>query len=71
MGQKTYTTREAAKQVGVSHQTLHDWIDAGKVAPKQIVAGKMTIRLWTEGDVAKARKIKGTLRPGPRSKKKI
>jgi len=70
MSQKTYTTREAAKKVGVSHQTLHNWIDAGEVAPKQIEVGKMVVRLWTEGDIEKACKFKGTLRLGPRSKKK-
>lgn len=71
MSQKTYTTREAAKLIGVSHQTLRDWVDAGEiVAPKQITVGKMAIRLWTKANIAKARKIRGTLKPGPRSKKK-
>jgi excisionase family DNA binding protein len=71
MSPKTYSTREAAKQIGVSHQTLYDWIDSGKIAaPKPIKLGKMAVRFWTEGDIAKARKVKGTLKPGPRSKKK-
>ena len=70
MSQKTYTTREAAKRVGVSHQTLRDWIEAGEVAPKSIAVGKMAIRLWTEADIAEARKFRGTLKPGPRSKPK-
>ena len=71
MSPKTYTTREAAKQIGISHQTLRDWIKADAiVAPKPIVVGNVAIRLWTKGQIEKARKVKGTLKPGPRSKKK-
>lgn len=71
MSQKTYTTREAAKQIGVSYQTLYNWIASDEVAaPKPVKLGKMAVRFWTEGDIARARKVKGTLKPGPRSKKK-
>jgi excisionase family DNA binding protein len=71
MSPKTYSTREAAKQIGISHQTLYAWIESGEIAaPKPIKLGKKAIRFWTEGDISKARKFKGTLRPGPRSKKK-
>ena len=71
MSLKTYTTGEAAKQIGVSRQTLHTWIATGKIsAPKPIERGKMPIRLWTKADIEKTRKFKGTLRPGRRAKKK-
>jgi excisionase family DNA binding protein len=71
MSARVYSTGDAAKQIGVSRQTLQAWIAAGKIsAPKPIGVANATIRLWTKGDIEKARKFKGTLRPGPRSKKK-
>jgi excisionase family DNA binding protein len=71
MSPKTYTTSEAAKQIGVSRQTLQAWIAAGEIdAPKLIGEGKATLRLWAKADIERARKVKGTLRPGPKRKKK-
>jgi excisionase family DNA binding protein len=71
MSPKTYTTGDAANQIGVSRQTLQFWIATGKIrAPKPVELGNMAVRLWTKADIAKARKFKGTLKPGPRSKKK-
>ena len=71
MSPKTFTTGSAAKQIGVSRQTLQAWIAAGEIdAPKLIGEGKATLRLWTKADIAKARKFKGALRPGRPSKKK-
>jgi hypothetical protein len=71
MAAKLYSTDRAAKQIGVSRQTLQAWIFADRIsAPKLIEVGGVTIRLWTKADIAKARKFKKTLRPGPRSKKK-
>jgi len=68
---KIYSTGEAAKHIGVSRQTLQAWIAASKIsAPKPIGVANATIRLWTKADIDKARKFKGTLKPGPRSKKK-
>lgn len=71
MSAKTYTTREAAKQIGVSRQTLQTWIAAGEIdAPKPIGVGNATLRLWTKADVGRIRKFKGTLKRGPKSRKK-
>jgi len=65
MSPKIYTTSQAAKQIGVSRQTLQTWIAAGEIrAPKLIGEGKATLRLWTKADIEKARKFKGALRPG-------
>jgi excisionase family DNA binding protein len=66
MAAKTYSTREAAKALGVSHQTLYSWIESGHiVAPKQIQVGRSTIRLWTTAEIERARKFKGKLKRGP------
>jgi DNA-binding transcriptional MerR regulator len=68
---RTYSTGEAAKAIGVSRQTLQAWIDTEDVTVPQLVkVGRISVRLWTDADIKKARKFKGTLKPGPRSKKK-
>lgn len=62
---KTYTSAEAAKQIGVSRQTLYSWIEAGWVqAPKPIQLGRTSIRLWAWADIARVRKFKGKLKLG-------
>jgi len=70
MSPKTFTTSQAAKQIGVSRQTLQAWIASrGIKAPELIGSGKATLRLWTNADVARAKKFKGSLRAGRPAKK--
>jgi excisionase family DNA binding protein len=72
MSVKTYTTSQAARQIGVSRQTLQAWIAAGEInAPKVIGVGKALLRLWSVADIEKAKKFKGTLRRGPKPKRKV
>jgi excisionase family DNA binding protein len=68
---KNYTTTEAAAKIGVSRQTLHAWIESGQIdAPKPVEMGQRLIRFWTVADIDRARKFKGTLKSGPKPKKK-
>jgi len=68
---KSYTTSETAQQLGVSRQTLYTWIERGQIdAPKPLKIGRSTVRLWTKNDIQKARKFVGTLKPGPKGKKR-
>ncbi len=70
MAAKTYTTREVAKLIGVSRQTLQAWIADGKIKPPPPVnLGGATFRFWTEAHARRLRKFKGTLKPGPQPKK--
>jgi excisionase family DNA binding protein len=67
---KTYTTAEAAANIGVSRQTLYSWIEGGKInAPKPIKLGQRSMRLWTKTDIERVRKFKGKLKRGPKPKK--
>jgi len=67
---RTYTTREAAKALGVSPQTLYTWIERRQIeAPSPIRLGQSTIRIWTAADIERAKKFKGTLKPGPKRRK--
>jgi excisionase family DNA binding protein len=59
MRAKTYSTGEAAKQIGVSRQTLQTWIASSQiVAPKTIDLGNVSVRLWTKADIERVRKQK-------------
>jgi len=65
------TTEEAAKEIGISRATLQAWIKKGKIQPPPpTLKGAVAKRLWARTDIEKARKFKGTLRPGPRRSKK-
>jgi excisionase family DNA binding protein len=68
---KFFSTGQAAKRIGVTRQTLYNWIDAGLIdAPEPIIAGGASVRLWTKADIDRAAKVKGTLKTGrPNSKR--
>jgi excisionase family DNA binding protein len=68
---QTYSTEAAAKKIGVSRQTLHTWVEAGKIAfPASVKLGQRSILLWSSADIAQARKFKGTLKRGPKPQAK-
>jgi excisionase family DNA binding protein len=65
-----YTTAEVARLVGVSRQTLQAWVKGQMIeAPKLIEIGNVSVRLWNKADVQRAKRFKGSLRPGPEPKK--
>jgi predicted site-specific integrase-resolvase len=71
MVRKKHTTVEAAAKIGVSRQTLQTWIAEGKIIPpKMLEVGRMTVRLWSESDIEKARRLLSPQKPGPKLKKK-
>jgi DNA-binding transcriptional MerR regulator len=71
MDEKTHLSGDVARKIGVSIQTLHDWIKNGHIcAPKSIAVGKKSMLLWTKADIERVRKFKGTLKTGrPKLKK--
>lgn len=50
MAEKLYTTEQAAREIGVSRQTLQTWIAEGKISAPKLI-GKT--RVWSESVVAK------------------
>jgi len=69
---KTCSTRQAAKLIGVHIVTLKRWLASGKIRPS--IGTPMDGRtLWrfTDADVERFRKFKGTLKSGPKPKKKL
>ena len=68
---KIYSTGDAAKRIGVSRQTLQTWIDRKSIpTPRLEKVGRVTIRIWKNADIEKARKFKGTLKPGRKVREK-
>jgi predicted DNA-binding protein (UPF0251 family) len=67
---KTYSTRQAAAKMRVSFRTLNRWLADGRIKPSTAIkmpTGR-TLWLWREADIAKGRRLKAELRPGPKSK---
>ena len=59
MAKESCTTREAAKAVGISRQTLQTWIANGKVkAPKLVGGWKTAPRMWSVAEVQELRRLK-------------
>jgi transposase len=53
-----FSTREAAKKLGLHHATLAQYIAAKKVpTPEAVTTGKTTTHLWTEADIEHVRQL--------------
>jgi hypothetical protein len=54
----TFSTRQAAKQLGIDLATLSRYIRAKKVpAPRSETSGGMTIHFWTQEDIEHLRQL--------------
>jgi len=59
---KTYTTGQAADAVKITRQTLQAWIAKRKLeAPETQLRHGRAVRLWTESDLARLRKVKSEI----------
>ena len=56
---KPHSTRLAAKRLGISLMTLQRYIADGNwiKAPKLQNVGGVRVRLWTDSDIARAKKL--------------
>ena len=55
---KTYSSRQAARKLGLPYTTLSHYMTVGKLpAPKSITTGDITVYLWTDADIENARKL--------------
>jgi predicted transcriptional regulator len=54
----TFSTRQVAQKLGITHAALSKYISAKKIpAPKAITSGGMTIHLWTAEEIEHVRKL--------------
>lgn len=70
--QKTFSTAGAARKIGIGFRTLNRWLAQRRVRPSIAIPieGGRTLWRWTEADIAKGRKVKATIKPGPKSSRK-
>ena len=55
---KVYSTREAAKKLGITEAALSRYIRDKKVpAPKIVQIGRMKLHSWSEKDIERLKKI--------------
>jgi predicted site-specific integrase-resolvase len=53
-----FSTREAAKKLGIEHSTLSKYIGRGKVpVPEGVKQGTRTAHTWTEEEIEHVRKL--------------
>jgi predicted transcriptional regulator len=53
-----YSTRQVAKQLGLTHAALSRYMSAGKIpAPKSVIAGGMKVHLWTLAEIEHVRQL--------------
>ena len=70
MSRKVYTTVQVAKAANVPRATLQFWIASRKIsAPRVRLIGGKAVRLWSEADIERLRKLKGTMKRGPKVNK--
>lgn len=66
---KHYSTREAAGILGISMATINRYIVAGTIpVPPLSRVGGVTVRLWTDRHLNKARKILAEFTDGRRTR---
>jgi excisionase family DNA binding protein len=52
------STREAAKRLRISYETLAHYVANGKVpAPEIVTVGRRVVHMWTEAEVEHVRKL--------------
>ena len=67
----TFSTRDAAKQLGLDATTLSRYIAAKKVpAPKAVSTGGITVHLWTRRDIERVRKLLPKIKNGRKTRYK-
>ena len=55
---RNYSTRDAAKKLGIAAKTLSHYIAVGKVpAPRMAITGGLTLHLWTEEEIERVREL--------------
>ena len=55
---KKFSSRLAAKKLGIDQSTLAKYITAGKIpAPESVSVGERVVHAWTEADIEHVRKL--------------
>jgi len=69
MSRKLYTTVEVSKAARVKRPTLQYWIKTGKISPPAVrLLRNRAVRLWTDAQKERIRRLSGTFKSGPKKK---
>jgi len=53
---KTFSTRQAAKKLGLAHSTLANYVATGKVpTPNAVTTGSTAVHIWSEAQIENVR----------------
>ena len=64
-----YSTRQAAKKLGIAVSTLSRYISEGKVpAPRIVTIGDLQVHSWTERDIERVREILPKIQNGRKTR---
>jgi len=64
-----FSTRQAAKKLGLSHVTLAQYIHSGKVpAPEMVSTGTTKTHIWSEEDIERVRKLLPKIKNGRKTR---
>lgn len=67
----TFSTRQAAKKLGLDATTLSRYIAAKKVpAPKTVQLGGIRVHAWSERDIERVRKLLPKIKNGRKTRYK-
>jgi hypothetical protein len=56
---RQHTISEAAKELGITRNTLYKWIRAGSIpSPKETFISRIRLRVWNEEQMARIREYK-------------
>jgi predicted DNA-binding transcriptional regulator AlpA len=68
---RTFSTRQVAKALGITHVTLIRYITEKKIpAPKSVSSGGMTIHLWTDKEIEHLRQFLPKIANGRKTRHK-
>ena len=63
------STLQVARRLGIGNSTLSRHILAGKVpAPKETMSGGMRMRLWSESDIERLRRVLPKIKNGRKTR---
>jgi excisionase family DNA binding protein len=67
----TFSTRQAAKRLGIDAATLSRYIAAKKIpAPKIVELGGLRVHAWTERDIERVRRLLPKIKNGRKTRYK-
>lgn len=65
----SFSTRQAAKKLGLAHSTLNNYIAGGKVpAPKSVTTGTTVVHIWSEEEIENLRRLLSKIKNGRKTR---